>query len=669
MNTLQKYIAFITIILISACNRNQVKEVRSPDGKISVRFEVIKGKPFYTVSKDGKQILLPSRLGFQFKDMPPLEDHLEIVSTESRSFNETWEQVWGESRLVENKFDELSIEFKEKEHDGRKFSIVFRVFNDGVGFRYIIPEQTGLSSFMITRECTEFKLPKISKAWWIPAYKDRFYESLYRRTDINKMDTVCTPLTIEIGYNSYISIHEANLTDYPAMNLYCMDSTTLSCDLTPWSTGEKVRAIAPLLTPWRTIIIAENAGELITSNLMLNLNEPCKIDDVSWIKPGRYIGIWWGMHQQKYTWSQGPKHGATTANAIRYIDFAAANNFSGVLIEGWNYGWDGDWSINGDQFNFTKPYPDFDIKKITDYAAKKNIQLIGHNETGGATINYENQLDSAFKFYKSYGVNIVKTGYVNSWLDGKERHSSQYGVRHYRKIIETAAKYHIIIDNHEPVMPTGLQRTYPNLMTQEGVRGQEWDAWGPDGGNPPEHTTIIPFTRGLAGPMDFTPGTFNFKNPILPNTRVRTTIAKQVALYMVIYSPLQMASDLIENYPDNDAFKLLKTIPTDWEETRVIKAIIGDYIVIARKDRHSDEWFLGAITDENARTLEIDLSFLTIDVNYKAQILADGEKADWDTNPTDFSYSEKNVKQNNIITIKLAPGGGQAIRFIPQKNK
>jgi alpha-glucosidase len=667
MNTIHKYITVFSIAFLLSCNHNQVKEVRSPDGKISVIFEIINGQPFYSVSKDGKQILLPSKLGFHFKDMSPLEDHMEITHSESKSFNETWEQVWGESRLVENKYDEISIGLKEKGTKGRKLTIIFRVFNDGVGFRYSIPEQEGITSFLITKECTEFKLPKVSKAWCIPAYKDRFYESLYRRIDINKMDTVCTPLTIETGDNSYISIHEANLTDYAAMNLYCVDSTTLTCDLTPWSTGEKVRAKAPMQTPWRTIIIAGNAGELITSNLMLNLNDPSKIDDTSWIKPGKYIGIWWGMHQQKYTWSQGPNHGATTKNALRYIDFAAVNNFSGVLIEGWNYGWDGDWSKNGDQFNFTKPYPDFDIKKITEYAAKKKIQIIGHNETGGATINYENQLDSAFKFYKSYGVSIVKTGYVNSFLDGKERHSSQYGVRHYRKVIETAAKYHIIIDNHEPVMPTGLQRTYPNLMTQEGVRGQEWDAWGPDGGNPPEHTTILPFTRGLAGPMDFTPGTFNFKNPVLPDTRVRTTIAKQVALYMIIYSPLQMASDLPENYINNNAFKLLKTIPTDWEETRVLKAVIGDYLVIARKDRHSEDWFLGAITDENARTLDIDLSFLTIDTNYKAQIVADAENANWDTNPGVFNYSERIVKQNNKLTIKLAPGGGQAIRFVPER--
>ena len=642
-------------------------QITSPDGKIIMKFEIVQGQAYYSVTKNNKPVIMLSKVGFEFKEMLPLGHHVKVVDTLVSSFNETWEQVWGERWLVENKYDELILNLEEYNGEQRKFSIVYRVFNDGVGFRYSIPEQAGISDFIITNELTEFKLPSVTMAWWIPAYKERFYESLYRYTAIDKMDTVCTPLTIENGGGSYIAIHEADLTDYAAMNLYCTDTSTLKCDLTPWSTGEKVRARLPFQSPWRVIIIANDAGELISSSMMLNLNEPSKIDDTSWIKPGKYIGIWWGMHQQKYTWSQGPRHGATTSNVMRYIDFAAKNNFNGVLVEGWNYGWDEDWTVNGHLFSFTKSYPDFDLEKITEYAAKKNVMLIGHHETGGAITNYENQMEDAYRLYQSHGVQIVKTGYVSNLLDGREYHSSQYGVRHYRKVVETAAKYHIMVDIHEPVMPTGLQRTYPNLMTQEGVRGQEWDAWSTDGGNPPEHTTIIPFTRGLAGPMDFTFGTFNFTNPVLPNTRVRTTIAKQVALYIIIYSPLQMASDLPENYENNAAFDFIKVVPVDWEDTRVLDAKIGDYVMIARKDRHSDEWFVGAITDENARTLALDFSFLTSDYEYKAQIIADGEHADWDTNPRDFQYIETNVRSKDILNLKLAPGGGQAIRLIPEK--
>jgi alpha-glucosidase len=661
------YYLLSIFVLLSCHNTEQNYQILSPDGKIKVLFEVVDGQSYYTVTKNNEVVILPSKLGLEFRNMPDLSDKLAIVQMRTRSFSETWEQPWGQRRLVENKYDELGIDLQETNGKKRKMTILFRVFNDGIGFRYIIPKQAKIDSLIITNELTEFRMPEITKAWWIPAYKERFYESLYRHTAINEMDTVCTPLTIERGNDRYISIHEASLTDYAAMNLYCADSTILKCDLTPWSTGEKVRAAAPFESPWRTVIIADNPGELLTSCLMLNLNEPSKIEDTSWIKPGKYIGIWWGIHQKKYTWAQGPDHGATTANALRYIDFAAANNFDGVLIEGWNYGWDKNWTKNGHPFDFTRPYPDFDIKRITDYARSKGVELIGHHETGGAVTAYEQQLESAFRFYNQYGINIVKTGYVSEKLDGKEYHSSQYGIHHYRKVIETAARFHIMIDNHEPVMPTGLQRTYPNLMTSEGVRGQEWDAWSGDGGNPPEHTTIVPFTRGLAGPMDFTFGTFNFKNPVLPHTRVQTTLAKQVALYMIIYSPLQMASDLPENYKQNKAFEFIKNVPVDWEDTRVIDAVIGDFVVIARKDRHSEGWYLGAITDENERTLEISLDFLTPDKVWKAEIVYDGLQADWDTNPTAFEYHEQKVRSNETLTLRLAPGGGQAIRFVMEK--
>ncbi|MBN1949972.1 MAG: glycoside hydrolase family 97 protein [Bacteroidales bacterium] len=659
-------ILLYVILIFSSCAGDKGEyQVSSPDGRIKLKVEVEKGNVFYTVTKDDNTILVPSALGYRLHNNIDLTANFEVVDVKHRSYNETWEQPWGERRLVENKYDEMSLDLRQKK-TGYELQLIFRVFNDGIGFRYKIPSQKGLNECVILDEITEFNLPEVADAWWIPAYKEKFYESLYKLTPTDEMDTVCTPVTLQTHDGHFLVVHEANLTDYAAMNLFSRDGRSLSCDLTPWSTGEKVKATLPMQSPWRTMIIAETPGELISSNLMLNLNEPSEIDDTSWIKPGKYIGIWWGMHQKKYTWSQGPDHGATTKNVMRYIDFAAANSFDGVLVEGWNYGWDGDWTVNGDKFSFTKPYPDFDMEKISQYAGAKGVQLIGHHETGGASQNYESQMEEAFKYYREHGVHVVKTGYVSEKLDGKEFHSSQYGVRHYRKVIETAAKYQIMIDNHEPVMPSGLQRTFPNLMTQEGVRGQEWDAWSTDGGNPPEHTTVVPFTRGLAGPMDFTFGTFNFTNPVLPDTRVRTTLAKQAALYVIIYSPLQMASDLPENYIQNEVFDFIKKVPVNWEDSRVLDAVIGDYVVTARKDRDSEEWYCGAITDENGRKLEISLDFLTPAYTYEAQIISDEPKADWEKHPMLYEYKVKQVKSTDSLFIHLAPGGGQAIRFIPE---
>lgn len=668
MRALPLLIAGIVVSLMFSCHSANVsvnKTAVSPDGNIIISVETRKGKVYYSVKKEDRTLIGKSRLGFRFQDMPDLGDHVAITGSESRFFNETWEQPWGEKRLISNRYDELTIHLKEKRDLKRELNLVFRVYNDGFGFRYEIPRQANIDSFRIMDELTEFVMPEVYDAWWIPAYKERFYESLYRRTPVKRMDTVCTPLTLVTKEDTYLAIHEANLTDYAAMNLVCLDSTRLKCDLTPWSTGIKVVGKAPFVTPWRAVIIADTPGDLITSYLILNLNEPDKISDISWIKPGKYIGIWWGIHHGLYTWTQGPRHGATTANTEKYIDFASANGFDGVLAEGWNRGWEVNWTVYGDSFSFTEPYPDFDMEEVTRYAAAKKVSLICHNETGGAVTNYENQLEAAFRLYHRLGVNTVKTGYVCNLLDGKERHNSQYGVRHYRKVVETAARYQIMVDIHEPVMPTGLQRTYPNLMTSEGVRGQEWDAWSTDGGNPPEHTTIIPFTRGLAGPMDFTPGTFNFENPVLPQTRVRTTLAKQLALYVVLYSPLQMASDLPENYRNNIAFEFIKIVPVNWEDTRIPDAVIGDYVITVRKDRHSDDWYAGAITDENARELTLDLSFLTPDKSYRACIFKDGDHASWETNPTDIRYAETTVNASQKLSLILAPGGGQAIRFTP----
>ena len=629
--------------------------VKSPDGKISIEVGLENSRIFYKVSKDGTSILNPSFLGFELKE-GSLKDNLSVKNITHSKFDETWKQPWGEEIEVRNHYNEMKVLVKDNSKLSREFIIDFKVYDDGFGFRYEFPEQKNLKEFVIMDELTEFNFPEDHKTWSIP-YNTEFYEGLFHSNPISRLDTVATPLTMETKSGLFLTVHQANLTDYASMNLAKVgNSTKLKSYLTPWATGEKVFAKAPFNTPWRTMIIANSAGDLMLSRLMLNLNEPNKLVDVSWIKPGRYIGIWWAIHMEKYTWKAGPTHGAKTENVLRYIDFAAKHKFSGVLVEGWNKGWE-DWK----DFEFTEPYPDFDIKKITDYAKSQNVTLIGHHETAGNTINYENQMSDAFAYYKKYGVYIVKTGYVGGKLDGKQPHSSQYGVRHYRKVIEEAAKYKIMIDNHEPVMPSGLQRTLPNLMTQEGVRGQEWDAWSKDGGNPPEHTTIIPFTRGLAGPIDFTPGTFNFTNPVLPNTKVHTTLAKQLALSVVIYSPLQMASDMIENYENNPAFEFITSCPTDWSKTVVPDAKIGEFVTIARRDKVTDNWFLGSITNKEARTVKLDLKFLDSNKKYKAKIFRDGKGADYESNPYPVIIEEKEVDSKTILSVDLARSGGVAM--------
>ena len=658
---IQSVFLVMVIYFLTTCSEKSIPSLHSPDGHTALTFRLSEGKFYYSLTKNGQEIIKPSALGFILSDEDSLCDNFTLIGTQKDSRDEIWQQPWGEEVDVRNHYNEIRFNLQEKTGEKRLLNIVFRAFDDGIGFRYEFPEQKNLKDFEIIAELTEFAFARNDSAWSIPAYKGEYYEILYKKLPISQLDTVSTPVTVETGDGKYMAIHEANLTDYAAMNLYPSESSTLRTDLTPWSTGIKVYAQTPFASPWRTIILADDLNQLVNSRIMLNLNEPSKIEDTSWLRPAKYIGIWWGMHKEKYTWAQGPKHGATTKNMKEYIDFAAAHNIPGVLVEGWNYGWDGDWVTNGDQFSFTKPYPDFDMDEIVRYATAKDVEIIGHNETGGATINYENQLEDAFRFLTQHGIHTVKTGYVNNFLDKKERHSSQYGVRHFRKVIETAAKYHIIIDNHEPVMPTGLQRTYPNLMTQEGVRGQEYDAWSQDGGSPPEHTTIIPFTRGLAGPMDFTPGTFNFTNPVYPQTRVQTTIAKQLALYVVLYSPLQMVSDLPENYVNQPAFEFIEVVPVDWAKTIIKDGKIGDYVVTVRKDKHSDDWFLGAITDENARSLKVDLSFLDEGKIYRAKIFRDALDSDWKTNPYPVVIEEQEVTSDSILNLYLAPGGGVAI--------
>lgn len=662
MKYINNMLLLVLVCVVSACTGGNATKVMSPDEKIELTFGLSdEGQPFYSVQKDGANVLEKSYMGFKLKESD-LYKNFKVEKIETMSSDSWWSPVWGEEDSIRNNYNEFKVFLTEKSGMQRKMNIVFRVFNDGIGFRYEFPKQENLGDFVIMDELTEFVMPEDYQAWSIPAEGVRFYEALFERRPLSQLGWACTPVTIETNKGHYLAIHEANLTDYAAMNLKNSEDSlrkgvVLHAELTPWNNGDKVRVTEVRNTPWRTVIIADNAGDLILSRIMLNLNEPCKIEDTSWIKPMRYIGIWWAYHMEKNTWSAGPRHGATTANTKRYMDFAAKHGFGGVLVEGWNYDW-ATW-----EFNFTRPYEDFDIAEITRYGREIGVDLIGHHETGGKVANYEKQMDDAMAFYQKYGVHNVKTGYVGDNLEG-ERHSSQYGVRHYRRVIETAARHRLCIDNHEPVMPTGLQRTYPNLMTQEGVRGQEYDAWDPTGGNPPSHTVTLPFTRGLAGPMDFTPGTFRFVNDVKPNTRVWTTLAKQLAEFVVLYSPMQMASDMIENYEANiQPLAFISSCPTDWSRTVVPEAKIGEYITVARKDKNSEDWFIGTMTGDEARCTNIKLDFLTPHVTYTATIYCDGPNADYQKNPTDCIIKKEYLTSADVLNIHLARSGGAAIRL------
>ena len=662
----KSFVLFLLPVLIACQQEWNELVINSPDFKLQLIFNMEDdGKPTYTLSMNGKPVLLESSLGFTIDNQFPFDSNFILLDKKITSFNETWEQPWGEEKTIENKYQELKLFLREKSGSERKMNIIFRLYNGGMAFRYEFPEQEFLDQFQITEEKTRFVLPASDSAWWIPAYKPERYEYLYRNTSVTEMDTVHTPLTLETRGGLFLSFHEAALYDFPSYTLYPVDTNILAIDLVPWKNGVKAYVETPFLTPWRTLQVAEKPGDLVTNYLILNLNDTCKIEDISWIKPAKYIGIWWGMHIGKYTWGSGPKHGATTRNTMKYIDFAAENGFQGVLVEGWNQGWNGDWISNGAIFNFTKPYRDFDLKKIVSYAKEKGVELIGHHETSANIDNYESQMEAAYQLYEDLGVHYVKTGYVGQKLFNGEWHYGQYGVRHYQKSVELAAKHHIMLDVHEPVKDCGLRRTWPNLMTREGARGTEWDAWGPDGGNPPDHVPTLVFTRLLAGPMDYTPGIFDIEIPSKPNNRVNTTLAKQLAYYVVIYSPLQMAADLPENYVGNPAFKFIKDVPCDWEETLVLNGAIGDYVTIVRKDRNSEDWYMGSITDEVPRNFEFILNFLEKGFNYSAEIYADGEGADWKTNPLPVDISTRTVTSKDTLFVNLAPGGGQAVRFIP----
>ena len=659
----------LLLCLCSQCApaaQEEILTVSSPDDKVRVTFYMADGVPYYRVRYSGQDVIMPSRLGFVLRGADPLNQNLEITASERQNLDETWEQPWGEVQWIRNHYNELRVTLEERAAAPRRMEIVFRVYDDGLGFRYELPAQDGLGAFEIVDEQTEFALAGEYQAWWIPAYGDKRYEYLYTRSPASDMPTVHTPLTMETANGLFLSIHEAALTDYASMTLVASGDNVLRCDLVPWSDGTKVRATTPHQTPWRTIQIAENAGDLITSYLILNLNDPSKLDDLSWIKTGKYVGIWWGMHLGTYTWGRGPRHGATTERAESYVDFAASHEIDGVLVEGWNYGWDGKWWLDGTAFDFTTPFPDFDLEQVSRYARENGVDLLGHHETGAAVEHYERQLSDAFALYEGLGVNLVKTGYAGSRVDGAEWHHGQYMVRHYRAVVEEAARHKIMLNVHEPIKDTGIRRTWPNLMTREGARGTEYDARSSDGGDPPEHTTILPFTRLLSGPMDYTPGIFDqLFEEARPGNRVNTTLVKQLALYVVLYSPWQMAADLPENYERQPAFQFVKDVPVDWADTLVLHAQIGDYVTVARQDRNSREWYIGSITDEEGRVLETPLAFLEPGTKYVAEIYADGADAHWESDPLAMEIRELLVDRDTTLQLALAPGGGQAIRLRP----
>ncbi|HBZ33783.1 MAG TPA: alpha-glucosidase [Bacteroidales bacterium] len=646
----------ITLLAISAmlsCTHKPMS-VSSPDGSLTVNIALNSdGSPVYNVIRDSVTIITDSRLGLTATSADLSRDY-KIIGTKTNSADQTWETIWGEERKIRDHHNELIISLKHS--SGIMMDIAVRAYDDGFAFRYLFPQQD-TDSLTILAETTEYNFTQDHELWSIP-WRTEYYEALWKKSPMALTDTACSPVTIEMADGTYAFMHEAALTDYPAQNFVC-SQRHITTYLTPLADGTSAHIKLPFSTPWRFMTLAKTLRQLMASRIMLNLNEPCQLDDTSWIRPMKFIGIWWGMHLKTMTWHAGPQHGATTANMLRYIDFAAENGIDAVLAEGWNKGWE-TWT----DFDFMTPYPDWDMDSISRYAANRNIAIVGHNETGGNAAAYELKLDSIYAYHQKHGIHVIKTGYVSpviNTIDGPQYNRSQAGVRHYRKVIETAARYHIAIDNHEPVMPTGLQRTLPNLMTQEGVRGQEWNAWSTDGGNPPEHVTVLPYTRVLAGPVDFTPCLFSFENPVHPETRAQSTLANQLALLVVLYSPLQMACDLPENYQQRpEAWQFVRDVPCDWERSTLIDGAIGQYTIMARQKRGADEWYLGAVTNSEARDITIPLNFLG-DRQFTAVIYRDADDADWRTNPYALTVEQQTVTAADTLRLHLAAAGGCAI--------
>jgi len=619
----------------------------SPDGRLTLTAGAENGLVWYALYRDDIAIIRRSSLALFAAEERNLISAYDSFKAEHASFDETWEQPWGEQRFVRNHYNELSITVDAA-------TIRFRLFDDGFGFRY---ELHGEGDVTIIKEATNFNIDAAALAWWIPALRMNHYEHLYKRTPLKEMDIAHTPLSIELTDGTHLAIHEAALYNYGAMNISPTDDGLVST-ITPLSDSTLTHHSLPFNLPWRTMIIADSAPALTSSRIMLNLNEPSKIADTSWIQPTKFMGIWWGMFISRYTWESGDRHGATTANAFRYINAAKKFGIGALLIEGWNVGWDGDWQQNGDKMNFMLPYPDFDIRSITSYAQSQGVNLVGHHETSGNVAHYEWQLPESYDYYGQFGVKYIKTGYVSGRMNNREYHSSQFGVTHYQKTVEMAAERKIMLDIHEPVKGTGIERTWPNLMSREGAMGQEYEGDAVK----PMHTAVLPYTRMLAGPLDYTPGLFNLRGT---ERRVQTTLAKQLGFYVTMSSPMQMVADLPEHYENQPAFQFIKDVPVTWEQTVPLDGVIGQYFVTARQDRHSDDWYIGGVNNEEGRTITISLNFLPSHVTYDAIIYKDATDAHWLENPEAHVIETRQVTNNDSFEVYLAPGGGFGISVKP----
>lgn len=700
-------ILIVTIALaFFTCNSKEIKitEISSPSENIIVNFNLNgEGKPFYTVKFNNKTVVDTSYLGFDFKDIEGFDKNFKINNTSTSSFNETWQMPWGEQLDVVNNYNELKVELQENNETARLMTVVFKVYDDGIGFRYEFPEQANFNGDVyINDEHTEFNLTEDYETFWIPGDWD-IYEHLYNTTKLSEIDAlqfanhknlaqtyipenaVNTPVTMVGSDGTHLSFHEAALIDYSGMTLKVdTENLNLKSNLVgSENTDYKVKKTVPFNTPWRTIQISDNAPDLIESKLIVNLNEPNKLDDVSWFKPMKYTGVWWEMHLGKSSWDYGMtqdmntwtdggkshgKHGATTENVKNFIDFSAKNNIGGVLVEGWNTGWE-HWIGFEDRegvFDFVTPYPDYDIDEVTRYAKEKGVEIIMHHETSAATETYEKQQDTAYALMQKYDMHAVKSGYVGKILPKGEYHHGQYMVNQYNNAAIKAAKYEVAVNAHEPIKATGLRRTYPNIISREGLRGQEFNAWASDGGNPPEHLPIVAFTRMLSGPIDYTPGIFNIKfDEYKKDNQVNTTIAQQLALYVVIYSPVQMAADLVEHYEANpEPLQFIRDVGVDWLQTKVLNGEVGEYVTIARQERETGNWFVGGITDENARTVDLTFDFLDDNQDYEVIIYKDGENAHWDNNPLDITIEKIDVTKGSKLSVNLAEGGGFAMSLI-----
>lgn len=667
----------------------QTYQIQSPDEQISIDFSIVGGKPAYAVRYQEKMQIDTSFLAFKLQDQPDLGTDMEVVNSQTSSFNDTWEMPWGEQREVVNHYNELRLTLKETNEPGRTFDLVFRAYNDGIGFRYEFPEQEAFSDeVVILDELTEFNLTGDHTVWWIPGDWD-IYEYLYNTTKFSQIDArskfiegdhlgqvyipenaVNTPVTMKTAGGVYLSFHEADLTDYAGMTLKIdTENLDMVSELVGNDSGIKVKTSVPFVSPWRTVQITDRAGDLIESRLIVNLNDPNQLGDISsWFQPMKYVGIWWDMHLDTKKWDYASgNHGATTEYTKELMDFAAANNIGGVLVEGWNTGWETwtDPNMRDTIFDFTTPYPDYDLEEVVRYGKEKGVELIMHHETSGAVARYEERMDTAYQLMEKLGIHAVKTGYVGTIIPDGEYHHGQWMVNHYQKTVEDGAKYKVAINMHEPIKATGKRRTFPNEIAREGVRGQEYNAWAAEGASPPEHLPIVAFTRMLAGPIDYTPGIFNLSlKPYKEDHPINSTLSQQLSLYVVIYSPIQMAADLIDHYKEQPAFQFIRDVAVDWEQSQVLDGEVGDFVVIARQERGSDNWFVGGLTDENAKEYTLALDFLEDGKTYTARIYTDAEETHYLDNPTAIDITEQEVSKGDQLEVNMAEAGGFAVSLI-----